>query len=52
MDFEKIMQDITSGLTGDADHDIVYLKDRCERYKDHSTGQYTGIIIFLWQAFC
>ena len=35
MDFEKIMQEITSGLTGDGEKDIKYLMEQCEKYKDH-----------------
>ena len=35
MDFEKIMQEITSGLTGDGEKDIQYLMEQCEKYKDH-----------------
>ena len=39
MNFEKIMQNITSGLTGDCEKDIQYLMEQCEKYKDHEMGQ-------------
>ena len=33
MDFNKIMQEITSGLTGNYEQDITYLKEQMEKYK-------------------
>ena len=35
MDFDKIMHEITSGLTGNRDTDFEYLKEQMELYKDH-----------------
>lgn len=34
-DFDQIMGEITSGLTGDNDTDIAYIKDTMEKYKAH-----------------
>ena len=39
MDFNKIMQEITAGLTGDNAQDIAYLKAQMEKYKDHEYGR-------------
>lgn len=39
MDFDTIIKSITSGLTGNAEHDIKYLQDQCEKYKDHEYGK-------------
>ena len=39
MDFEKIMREITSGLTGDGKKDIKYLMEQAEKYKDHEMGK-------------
>lgn len=39
MDLEKIMQDITCGLSGDSTNDIKYLQNQCEKYKDHKLGK-------------
>ncbi len=39
MDFEKIMREITSGLTGDSGKDIKYLMDQMEKYKEHEMGK-------------
>lgn len=39
MDFNQIMQEITSGLTGDYKQDVAYLKEQMERYKNHEYGQ-------------
>lgn len=39
MDFNKIMQEITAGLTGDNAQDIAYLKEQMEKYKDHEYGK-------------
>lgn len=33
--FDSIMQTITSGLTDDPAHDLPYLREQCEAYKDH-----------------
>ena len=38
-DFHSIMQEITSGLSGDAEKDLVYLQEKCEEYKDHELGK-------------
>jgi len=35
MDFDNIMREITSGLTGEPEHDIPYLQEQCQKYKDH-----------------
>ena len=35
MDFDAIMTEITSGLTGDPEKDIKYLMEQFEKYKDH-----------------
>ena len=37
MDFDSIMREITSGLTGEPEHDIPYLQEQCQKYKDHET---------------
>ena len=34
-DFDVIMHEITSKLSGNAEEDIKYLGKECERYKDH-----------------
>lgn len=34
-DFDRIMKEITSGLTGDAMKDIEYLMGQVEKYQDH-----------------
>ena len=39
MDFEKIMREITGGLTGDGEKDIKYLMEQAEKYKDHEMGK-------------
>lgn len=38
-DFDVIMWEITSGLTGDPSKDMPYLKAKCEEYKDHEMAQ-------------
>ena len=38
-DFDTIMRHITSGLTGDSDKDLSYLKSMCETYKNHEMAQ-------------
>ena len=38
-DFDTIMRQITSGLTGDTDKDLSYLKSMCEKYKNHEMAQ-------------
>lgn len=35
MDFDTIMREITSGLTGEPEHDIPYLQEQCQNYKNH-----------------
>ena len=35
MDFDSIMREITSELTGDPAHDVPYLQEQTRRYKDH-----------------
>ena len=35
MTFDEIMMEITSGLTGDREHDLPYLQEQCEKYKEH-----------------
>ena len=35
MDFNDIMQEITSGLTGKSEDDIAYLMQQAEQYKTH-----------------
>ena len=34
-DFDAIMRDITSGLTGDRETDIKYLNKQGDKYKEH-----------------
>ena len=36
--YDEIMREITSGLTGDPDKDLPYLKAQTEMYKDHELG--------------
>jgi tetratricopeptide (TPR) repeat protein len=38
-EFDRIMHDITSGLTGDPKNDVPYLMEQCEVYKDHEMGK-------------
>ena len=38
-EFDRIMHEITSGLTGDAKADMAYLQEKCEAYKDHEFGK-------------
>ena len=35
MTYDEIMKEITSGLSGDSERDIQYLKDQMEKYKEH-----------------
>ena len=35
MDLEKILKEITSGLSGDKEKDMQYLKEQSEKYKEH-----------------
>lgn len=37
-DFDSIMREITSGLSGDFKQDIEYLQSQTEKYKDHEFG--------------
>lgn len=39
MDFDQIMKEITSGLTGDNKADMAYLQEQMEKYKDHEMGK-------------
>ena len=39
MTFDEIMMEITSGLTGDGEHDLPYLQEQCEKYKEHDLSQ-------------
>ena len=39
MDFDKIMHEITSGLTGNGEKDMKYLMEQMEKYKDHEMGK-------------
>lgn len=38
-DFDEIMREITSGLSGDHENDIKYLREKSEEYKDHELGK-------------
>lgn len=35
MEYDQIMKQITSGLTGDREADLSYIKVQMDRYKDH-----------------
>jgi len=37
--FDEVMQEIAMGLTRDPEHDIPYLQERSEQYKDHPLSQ-------------
>lgn len=39
MDYDSIMREITSGLTGEPEADMKYLKEQSEKYKDHELNQ-------------
>lgn len=39
MDYQEIMRDIASGLTGENEKDIQYLMEQMEKYKDHEFGK-------------
>ena len=39
MDYQEIMRDIASGLTGENEKDIQYLMEQMEKYKDHELGK-------------
>jgi len=39
MDYNEIMRTITSGLTGDSEHDLKYLSEQAELYKTHELAQ-------------
>ncbi|MCR5188968.1 MAG: tetratricopeptide repeat protein [Treponema sp.] len=41
-EYEEIMQEITSGLTGDKQKDFKYLKEQIEHYSDHKYGKEIG----------
>lgn len=38
-DFDQLMHEITSGLTGDNKTDLAYLQEKCEAYKNHELGK-------------
>ena len=38
-EFDQIMHQITSGLTGDEKTDLAYLQEQSEAYKDHEMGK-------------
>lgn len=38
-DFDVIMREITQGLTGDSEADFKYLKEQCEKYRNHEMGK-------------
>lgn len=35
MDLDKILKEITSGLSGDTEKDVAYLREQCEKFKVH-----------------
>ena len=39
MSFNEIMEKITSGLTGEKDHDAAYLMEQCDQYKSHEMAK-------------
>lgn len=39
MDYQEIMRDIASGLTGENEKDIQYLMEQMEKYKEHEFGK-------------
>ena len=39
MTYDEIMAQIEAGLTGDPHHDISYLKEQCDKYKDDEYGK-------------
>ena len=39
MSFEEIMQEITSGFTGDSEKDLAYLQEQAEKYRDHEMSK-------------
>ena len=39
MDLDRILKEITAGLSGDDKKDIAYLKEQCEKYKNHEYAQ-------------
>lgn len=39
MDLDKILNEITSGLSGDTEKDIAYLREQSEKYKKHEYAQ-------------
>ena len=39
MTYEETMAEIEAGLTGDPKHDIKYLKEQCDKYKDSENGR-------------
>ena len=39
MEFDKIMQEITGGLSGDSEKDGAYLKEQMEKYKEHELAK-------------
>ena len=39
MDFDRIMQEITGGLTGDGEKDTRYLMEQMQKYRDHEMSR-------------
>ncbi len=39
MSFDEIMRQITSGLSSNSEHDIKYLQEQMEKYKNHELGK-------------
>lgn len=37
--FDAVMREITDGLTGDAKKDVAYLREQCDKYKNHPQGK-------------
>ena len=40
--FDEIMEEIAMGLERDPEHDIAYLKEQMEKYKDHPLAKEIG----------
>ncbi len=38
-EFDKIMSEINSGLTGEPEKDLAFLNDQTNKYKDHKYGK-------------
>ena len=39
MVFDDVMMEITRGLTGDREHDIPYLQEKCRQYRGHVSAR-------------